>query len=236
MIGTALHRPVEPLPFGFCRCHSHAGTGGARSRWMAAMMRVKRSPLTATSARWKVMARAWRTPQTRHRWSGCRSIQDRRLTFEPRGSALRPDPPRCRRSSAGPLRCSRREMPRDHGRRRGGAQRRQHRHVRQENRPTFRRVRGSGRPVPRGSRSEALADGGSDQSNAFPLAARKVTGAFPVDRPSVPAEPSHEHPRLTAGRKSEPCVCDQSSKHPLDPPTRRSSDGTREASGRGCIG
>ena len=61
-------------------------------------------------------------------------------------------------------------------------------------------------------------DGGSDQSNAFPLAARKVTGAFPVDRPRLPAEPFHEHPRLAAGRKSEPCVCDQSSKHPPIPP------------------
>ncbi len=38
-----------------------AGTGGARSRWMAARMRVNRAPPTAASAGWNVTARAWRT-------------------------------------------------------------------------------------------------------------------------------------------------------------------------------
>jgi len=58
VIGTALHKPVEPLSFGFCPCCSHAATGGARSRWMATKMRLNKSPLTTTSASWKVMARA----------------------------------------------------------------------------------------------------------------------------------------------------------------------------------
>jgi hypothetical protein len=36
----------------------HSGTGGARSRWIAARIWLNRSPLTVTSASWKVIARA----------------------------------------------------------------------------------------------------------------------------------------------------------------------------------
>ena len=49
---------VEPMFSSFCYRRLHAGTGGERSRWMAARMRLNRSPLTATSASWKVIARA----------------------------------------------------------------------------------------------------------------------------------------------------------------------------------
>lgn len=61
VIGGCLDGPEEPFLFSFHCERGHVGTGGARSRWMAAMVRVNRSPLTATSASWKVMARAWRT-------------------------------------------------------------------------------------------------------------------------------------------------------------------------------
>ncbi len=61
LTGTRWVRPVEPLSPRFDRRHRHAGTGGARSRWMAARMRVNRAPPTAASAGWNVMARAWRT-------------------------------------------------------------------------------------------------------------------------------------------------------------------------------
>jgi hypothetical protein len=49
---------VEPMFFSFCNRCLHAGTGGERSRWMAARMRLNRSPLTVTSASWRVIARA----------------------------------------------------------------------------------------------------------------------------------------------------------------------------------
>ena len=58
LFDTRLVRPVEPLSLWFYRWRGHVGTGGARSRWIAAKMRLNKSPLVATSASWNVMARA----------------------------------------------------------------------------------------------------------------------------------------------------------------------------------
>lgn len=38
LIETALGRPAEQLSLRFFGQHAHVGTGGARSRWMAARM------------------------------------------------------------------------------------------------------------------------------------------------------------------------------------------------------
>ena len=38
---------------------SHAQSGGARNRWLAARIALTIEPVTATSASWKMMARAW---------------------------------------------------------------------------------------------------------------------------------------------------------------------------------
>ena len=60
---SATDRPVEPLLFGLDLGlgRGHAHDGGARKRWIAARMARIIGPVTATSANWKVMVRAWRT-------------------------------------------------------------------------------------------------------------------------------------------------------------------------------
>ena len=61
LINVRIDVPFEPFSFRSFHGNPHTGTGGARNLWMAAMVRVNRSPLTATSAIWKVIARAWQT-------------------------------------------------------------------------------------------------------------------------------------------------------------------------------
>ena len=58
LIGGRLHGPAEPLLFRFHCYRSHAGTGGARNRWISVSIRLNRAPLTAISASWKVIVRA----------------------------------------------------------------------------------------------------------------------------------------------------------------------------------
>jgi hypothetical protein len=58
---SAADRPVEPRSFSLDPDRGHAHDGGARNRRMAARMARTIGPVTATSASWKVMARAWRT-------------------------------------------------------------------------------------------------------------------------------------------------------------------------------
>lgn len=53
--------PVLPFSFNLGPDRDHAHSGGARNRRMAAIMARSIGPVTATSASWKVMARAWRT-------------------------------------------------------------------------------------------------------------------------------------------------------------------------------
>ena len=55
---SAVGRPVEPLSLSFSPDRGHAHSGGARNRRMAARMARTIGPVTATSASWKVMARA----------------------------------------------------------------------------------------------------------------------------------------------------------------------------------
>jgi hypothetical protein len=58
---SAADKPVLPLSFGLGQFQLHAHEGGTRNRWMAARMARTIGPVTATSAIWKVIARAWRT-------------------------------------------------------------------------------------------------------------------------------------------------------------------------------
>ena len=58
---SASGRLVLPLSFSFGLDRGHAHSGGARNRRMAARMARTIGPVTATSASWQVMARAWRT-------------------------------------------------------------------------------------------------------------------------------------------------------------------------------
>src|SRR3546814_6454092 len=53
--------PVLPLSFSLGMDRGHAHDGGVRRRRMAARTARTIGPVTATSANWKVMARAWRT-------------------------------------------------------------------------------------------------------------------------------------------------------------------------------
>lgn len=55
---SASGRLVLPLSFSFGLDRGHAHSGGARNRRMAARMARTIGPVTATSASWKVMARA----------------------------------------------------------------------------------------------------------------------------------------------------------------------------------
>ena len=57
---SAAGGPVLRLSFSLGPDRSHAHSGGARNRWIAARMVRTIGPVTATSASWKVMARAWR--------------------------------------------------------------------------------------------------------------------------------------------------------------------------------
>jgi hypothetical protein len=55
---SAADGPVLPLSFSLGQFQRHAHDGGARNRRMAARMARTIGPVTATSASWKVMARA----------------------------------------------------------------------------------------------------------------------------------------------------------------------------------
>ena len=55
---SAADRPVLLLSFSLGQDRGLAHSGGARRRWMAARMARTIGPVTATSASWKVMARA----------------------------------------------------------------------------------------------------------------------------------------------------------------------------------
>lgn len=55
---SAADRPVLPLLFSLGLDRGHAHSGGARNRRMAARIARTIVPVTATSASWKVMARA----------------------------------------------------------------------------------------------------------------------------------------------------------------------------------
>ena len=55
---STVDRPVPPHSFSFCQDRGHAHDGGARRRWIAVRMALTMGPVTATSASWKVMARA----------------------------------------------------------------------------------------------------------------------------------------------------------------------------------
>ena len=55
---SAADRPVLSLSFSLGVCRSHARSGGARRQRMAARIARTIGPVTATSASWKVMARA----------------------------------------------------------------------------------------------------------------------------------------------------------------------------------
>jgi hypothetical protein len=55
---SAVDRPVLPLSFSFCQDRGHAHDGGARRRWIVVRMALTITSVTATSASWKVMARA----------------------------------------------------------------------------------------------------------------------------------------------------------------------------------
>ena len=70
-------RPVVPLSFSLAGDRSHAHDGGARNRRMVARMVRTIGPVTATSANWKVMARAWRTTRAPILISlSCRLVND----------------------------------------------------------------------------------------------------------------------------------------------------------------
>tara|TARA_B110001450_G_scaffold254375_1_gene279595 strand:+ start:169 stop:552 length:384 start_codon:yes stop_codon:yes gene_type:complete len=58
---SAANGPVLSLSFSLGLDRGHAPGGGARNRRIAARMARTMGPVTATSANWKVMARAWRT-------------------------------------------------------------------------------------------------------------------------------------------------------------------------------
>ena len=53
--------PAEPFSFDFKHLGGHACAGGARKRRIAARTALIIGPVTATSASWNMMARAWRT-------------------------------------------------------------------------------------------------------------------------------------------------------------------------------
>jgi hypothetical protein len=55
---SAADGPVLPLAFSLKQFQRHAHDGGVRRRRMAARMARTIAPVTATSASWKVMARA----------------------------------------------------------------------------------------------------------------------------------------------------------------------------------
>ena len=58
---SSVDRPVLPLSFSLGVDRDHTHEGGARNRRMAVRTARTIEPVTATSASWKVMARAWRT-------------------------------------------------------------------------------------------------------------------------------------------------------------------------------
>ena len=75
---SASGRLVLPLSFSFGLNRGHAHSGGARNRRMAARMARTIGPVTATSASWKVMARAWRTTRAPILISlSCRLVSDK---------------------------------------------------------------------------------------------------------------------------------------------------------------
>ena len=55
---SAVDRPILSLSFSFCQDRGHVHSGGARNRRIAARIARIIAPVTATSANWKVMARA----------------------------------------------------------------------------------------------------------------------------------------------------------------------------------
>jgi hypothetical protein len=55
---SAAGRPVLPLSFSLGLDRGHAHIGGVRNRRIAARIARTMGPVTATSANWKVMARA----------------------------------------------------------------------------------------------------------------------------------------------------------------------------------
>ena len=74
---SAADEPVLPLSFSLGPDRGHAHSGGARNRRMAARMARTIGPVTATSANWKVMARAWRTTRAPILISfSCRLVSD----------------------------------------------------------------------------------------------------------------------------------------------------------------
>src|SRR3546814_1296055 len=69
--------PVLPLSFSLGMDRGHAHDGGVRRRRMAARTARTIGPVTATSANWKVMARAWRTTRAPILISlSCRLVND----------------------------------------------------------------------------------------------------------------------------------------------------------------
>ena len=74
---SAADRPILPFSFSLGVDGGHAHSGGARNRRMAARMARTIGPVTATSASWKVMARAWRTTRAPILISfSCRLVND----------------------------------------------------------------------------------------------------------------------------------------------------------------
>jgi hypothetical protein len=74
---NAADRPVLPLSFSLGVDRRYAHSGGARNRRIAAIMARTIQPVTATSASWKVMARAWRTTRAPILVSlSCRLVND----------------------------------------------------------------------------------------------------------------------------------------------------------------
>jgi hypothetical protein len=55
---SAASGPVLPNSFSLGLDRGHAHNGGTRNRWIASRMARTIGPVTATSASWKVMARA----------------------------------------------------------------------------------------------------------------------------------------------------------------------------------
>ena len=77
MFFSAADGVILPLSFSLGVDCSHAHSGGARRRRIAARMARTIGPVTATSANWKVITRAWRTTRAPILISlSCRLVND----------------------------------------------------------------------------------------------------------------------------------------------------------------
>ena len=104
MFFSSAGRPVLPLSFSLGMDRRQAHDGGARNRQMAVRTARTMEPMMATSASWKVMARAWRTTRAPILINfSCRLVNDQSASaarFSARASVSVSNHPICKAEAA----------------------------------------------------------------------------------------------------------------------------------------